>query len=99
MYQRSGSSEPQDRAKPPMRQHGKADAGKAEGRRAEDAGQAEAEGEVADEQLKQRADAEIGGDQQAGGGADQHGVAAERHLEDAVDDAEPTTIISRKMPK
>ena len=57
MYQRSGSSDAPDLREIAHRQHRKADAGKAEGRRADDAGQAEAEGEVADEQLEKRADA------------------------------------------
>ena len=56
MYQRSGSSDAPGLREIAHRQHREADAGKTEGRRADDAGQAEAEGEVADEQLKQRAE-------------------------------------------
>ena len=70
------------------RQHRKADARKAEGRRADDAGQAEPEGEVPDEKLEQRAERQIGDDEQCRGGPDQDRIAAKRDLEPSMDDAE-----------
>ena len=69
------------------RKDGKSDAGEAESRRAEYAGQTEPHRQLPDEKLEQRAQSEIGEQQQTGGRAHQDGVAAERHGEDAVNDA------------
>ena len=88
MYQRSGRIDAPAAGEYVHRQHRKADARKAEGRRADDAGQAEPEGEVADEKLEQRSERQIGDDQQCRGGPDQDRIAAERDLEQAMDDAE-----------
>ena len=88
MYQRSGSSDPQKLREAAHAEHRKADAGETKGRRAEDRRQAKAEREVARQQLEQGAERKIGDNQQARGGAHEHGVAAKGNLESAVDDAE-----------
>ena len=56
------------------RQHGKTHAGIAEGRRDDQAGQAEAERHVARQQLHQAADHLVGNDQQRRRGRHQHGI-------------------------
>ena len=87
MYQRSGSSAPQKRAKPPIAEQRKADARKAEGRIAEDGGEAQAGRELARQELQQASERKIGDDQKACGGSHQHGVAAKGNAVEPMNDA------------
>ena len=100
MYQRSGRIDAPAAGEYVHRQHRKADARKAEGRRADDAGQAEPEGEVPDEKLEQRSERQIGDDQQCQAaaptrtGSPRNGIWNSPWMM-----PRPAAIMMRKMPR
>ena len=86
MYQRNGRIAPQACANAFMPRIGKSDAGIAECRRDDEAGEAEPGREVAHQKLQQRAERQIGDDQQRCRGNDHRHIALERDSEQSLQD-------------